>query len=201
VAVLVKLIAPVVVVGAVGTVAVAPRVMAARQHSVPSTMTTALAPAPAESPTTTTGRVEEEVATAQADEPDGVPSIAVGALPSAPANTARQGAAHSPPKSGSSMPTEAARDDEARLVADIDVALRSGDAARAILLADDHQRRFPNGLLVEEREGSRVLAHCVTAPNPAAATGFLRAHPRSPMRARIVAACGTGEVVDEPRGR
>jgi hypothetical protein len=87
--------------------------------------------------------------------------------------------------------TEAARDEEAALVAAIDAALRAGDVAGASRLADDHQRRFPAGLLVEEREGARVIARCTTSASAGAADAFLRAHPRSPMRSRILAACGT----------
>jgi hypothetical protein len=80
-------------------------------------------------------------------------------------------------------------EEEARVVTDLDTALRVGDMARATTLADEHARRFPNGMLRQEREGARVLIQCARSPNADAATTFLRAHPRSPMRARILAAC------------
>ena len=76
-------------------------------------------------------------------------------------------------------------------------ALRSGDSGGALRLAAEHQRRFPQGVLVEEREGARVVARCSSGRGPSAsdaATALLATHPRSPMRARINAACGTEEV-------
>jgi hypothetical protein len=86
----------------------------------------------------------------------------------------------------------AASVDEVALVAEIDGALRSRDAVRALALAADHERRFPKGLLVEEREGARVIARCMNGSR-SGADAFLTAHPRSPMRARITAACGVRE--------
>lgn len=86
--------------------------------------------------------------------------------------------------------------EEAALVGAIDAALRSGDSSGALRLAAEHQRRFPQGVLTEEREGARVVARCSSGRGPAAsdaAAAFLTAHPRSPMRARILAACGTTE--------
>jgi hypothetical protein len=80
----------------------------------------------------------------------------------------------------------------------MDAALRAGDGARALRLADDHERRFPDGLLVEEREGARVVARCSSAPSAAAADEFLRAHPRSPMRVRILSVCGTSSGPEQP---
>lgn len=82
--------------------------------------------------------------------------------------------------------------EEAALVAEIDAALRADDGARALRLIEEHERRFPRGLLVDEREAARVLVRCASAPDPSVAETFLLAHPRSPLHARIVAACGTG---------
>lgn len=79
--------------------------------------------------------------------------------------------------------------EEAKLVASIDAALRAGDATTALRLADEHAKKYPNGVLVEEREGGRAVARCMSGSR-ASADAFLAAHPRSPMRARIVAACG-----------
>jgi len=87
----------------------------------------------------------------------------------------------------------AAELEESALVGSIDAALRHGDAEGALQLAADHQRRFPQGALSEEREGARVVARCMSARSPGAsdaAATFLSQHPRSPMRARIVATCG-----------
>jgi rhodanese-related sulfurtransferase len=82
--------------------------------------------------------------------------------------------------------------EEASLVGAIDAALRGGDGAGALGLAAEHERRFPHGALAQEREGARVVARCMSGQrSAAAASSFLAAHPRSPMRARIGAACGT----------
>lgn len=79
--------------------------------------------------------------------------------------------------------------EEARMVAAMDDALRAGDGARALALADEHAKKFPSGVLVEEREGGRAVARCMNGSR-ASADSFLAAHPKSPMRGRIVAACG-----------
>lgn len=131
------------------------------------------------------------------DETTGVPSLSVDQLP----------VVKRPPSAISKRPAEQRADEksspemggavgegvveEAALVAEIDAALRAGDRVRASGLIAEHERRFPRGLLVDEREAARVLVRCASAPDPAAADEFLRAHPRSPLHARIVAACGT----------
>lgn len=89
-------------------------------------------------------------------------------------------------------PSGVASADEVALVAELDGALRAGDAARALRLAADHERRFPRGLLVEERDGARVIARCING-STSNADAFLAAHPRSPMRARITSACAVKE--------
>jgi hypothetical protein len=90
----------------------------------------------------------------------------------------------------STAATAAISSEEALLVGEIDTALRSGDAGAALRLAAEHERRFPRGVLAQEREGARVVARCMTgARDGSGAAAFLSAHPRSPMRARIVAAC------------
>jgi hypothetical protein len=111
------------------------------------------------------------------------------ALPAAPLQPA---AAAAPAVAAPSAASSAAiSTEEALLVGEIDTALRSGDATTALRLASEHERRFPRGVLAQEREGARVVARCMTGAGTASgAATFLAAHPRSPMRARIVAACG-----------
>lgn len=121
--------------------------------------------------------------------PTETPSMRVDALPSAaapPAVHVRPAAA----APGAETRDEAAVREEAALVSRIDAELRAGRHSSVTRLAAEHERRFPDGLLAEEREGARVLARCATAG--AAGSGvdvFLAAHPRSPMRERIVTAC------------
>ena len=98
-------------------------------------------------------------------------------------------APHQSPAPAPVVPSEI-KDEEARLIGALDGALRSGDPTRASRLAEEHSRRFPNGVLAEEREGGQVLAHCMSG-NAAfsGAAAFLAAHPRTPLRARIEAGC------------
>jgi hypothetical protein len=84
--------------------------------------------------------------------------------------------------------------EEIELVAGIQSALAANDGDRALALVAEHARRFPQGALAEEREGARVLALCMReTPQRAKALGkaFLDAHPRSPLRGRVQATCGS----------
>lgn len=175
-----KIAAPIVLAGGAATLA-APHVMKA--HPPPPAVVTA--PLPVPPPRAVEPPPPPAVVTAPA-------TVAVDDLPpakgqvpaTAPVRAAKKAA---PP---ALTPEDAA--EEARLVARIDGALRDGDAAAALRLADEHATRFPTGVLVEEREGGRAIARCMSGSR-ASGDAFLAAHARSPMRGRIVAACGTKE--------
>jgi hypothetical protein len=82
---------------------------------------------------------------------------------------------------------------ELALVREAHAALQAGDAARALVLLDEHARRYPSGALSEEREAARVLVLCAlgrTGEARVAAERFLRVFPRSPQAARVRASCG-----------
>jgi hypothetical protein len=82
--------------------------------------------------------------------------------------------------------------DEARLLREADAARSSGDAAQALTLLEEHARRFPGGVLVEERSAERVVVLCAlgrTSEARAAGGAFLRDHPSSPLAARVRASC------------
>ncbi|HEX8791820.1 MAG TPA: tetratricopeptide repeat protein [Polyangiaceae bacterium] len=86
-------------------------------------------------------------------------------------------------------------DAEADLLRRADVARKGGDAAGALALLEQHRARYPNGILVEEREAERIVVLCAlgrTDEARAAAGRFLRDHPRSPQAARVRASCGGG---------
>ncbi len=86
-------------------------------------------------------------------------------------------------------------DAEADLLRRADAARKSGDAAGALALLELHRARYPNGILVEEREAERIVVLCAlgrTDEAHAAAARFLRDHPRSPQAARVRASCGGG---------
>jgi len=74
-------------------------------------------------------------------------------------------------------------------------ALAEHDAAKALVLLDEHARRFPHGALVEERDAARVLALCDLgrrAEAHQAGAGFLAAFPQSPYAERV-GACAAGD--------
>lgn len=83
--------------------------------------------------------------------------------------------------------------DEARLLREADAALRAGDSARAEAFLDEHARRFPEGVLAEERDAELVLVQCAAGQAERARTSesrFLREHPRSLLAGRVKGSCG-----------
>jgi hypothetical protein len=93
-------------------------------------------------------------------------------------------------------PTPSTLEAETRLLRDADVALRSGDAQRALALLDEHAARFPDGVLQEERAAERVLALCGlgrTSEARADVDRFLRERPRSPLADRVRSSCVAGD--------
>jgi len=78
--------------------------------------------------------------------------------------------------------------DEARLVHDGVRALHEGQPACALTLLDTHAHFYPRGVLAEEREAERALALAELGRMTearAVAAAFLRAHPTSPLGARL----------------
>lgn len=71
-------------------------------------------------------------------------------------------------------------------------AIRAGDPDGALRHLAAHARRFPSGMMTEEREAARVVALCDAGRNDEArgvARRFLRERPGSPLAARVRAAC------------
>ncbi|MCH9683061.1 MAG: hypothetical protein K0V04_16620 [Deltaproteobacteria bacterium] len=70
-------------------------------------------------------------------------------------------------------------------------ALARGQTQVALDGAAEHARRFPAGLLAPERQAIDVIARCRRGDHDGAsrARAFHRAHPRSPLAARIDDAC------------
>lgn len=81
-------------------------------------------------------------------------------------------------------------------------ALHDGNADAALVLLDEHAKKFPNGALSEERDAARILALCDAHrvdDARASAKAFSSAHPASPSAARIASSCaGTGSTSQEP---
>jgi hypothetical protein len=92
---------------------------------------------------------------------------------------------------------------ELALVQGMQAALRGGDAAGALALIGEHERRFANGKLVPEREGAKVIALCMSASRSRAAElgrAFLEGHPRATVAARVRATCGLDGANDSNTG-
>ncbi len=88
--------------------------------------------------------------------------------------------------------TDDTLDSELALLRAAQAALREKNDRRALTLVDEHTRRFPNGVLAEERAAARIFALCGlgrTDEGMRAGAAFLAAHPSSPEAARVRAAC------------
>jgi len=81
---------------------------------------------------------------------------------------------------------------EVGLLREAQDALRAGRADKALSILEDHEKSFSGGALGEERRAARVFALCAMGKPEAArieAERFLRESPRSPLAARVRAAC------------
>lgn len=86
-------------------------------------------------------------------------------------------------------------DVEAPLISAALRKLSAGDADGALVELATHRRRFPRGVMVEDREALRISALCGAGRQDAAATlrtEFLRRWPSSPHAPRVRDACSTG---------
>jgi hypothetical protein len=68
--------------------------------------------------------------------------------------------------------------------------LHRGNAAAALQVLNEHWRKFPNGLLSEERRGARAQALCLLGRTSEAQAELARLTPQSPAAARAKQACG-----------
>jgi hypothetical protein len=71
--------------------------------------------------------------------------------------------------------------------------LRAGRANEGLRLLEEHERKFPNGRLAEERRAARIQALCSLGRLPEAEAELARlkqSSPRSPHLARAQRACG-----------
>jgi hypothetical protein len=128
---------------------------------------------------------EPQAATTPAAAPSAVPSGALSRVPGAAGAGTEKGAND---KSG----TESVLAQEIALVREAQAALAAGDATTALGKLAEHERRFPQGALGEERAAAQVFALCGSgrkAEGQAKARRFLEQHPASPLAARVRAAC------------
>lgn len=110
------------------------------------------------------------------------PAVEAPAPSEAPAAPARA----SKPASGLRLQEEAA------LLAEVQGALRSGQAGAALGKLESYDRRFPTGMLRAEADAARVFALCSAGrveKARASAARFVQRYPSSPAAARVQAAC------------
>lgn len=84
-------------------------------------------------------------------------------------------------------------DAELALLRDAKKAINDSDPTRSLQILDEHQRKYPDGILAEERASTRVFALCAagkTAEAHMGAQDFLAKYPRSPSAPRVRASCG-----------
>jgi hypothetical protein len=81
-------------------------------------------------------------------------------------------------------------DAELRLIAAAKRELDQGRPKLASGWLNEHLQRFPSGVFALDREALRVLSTCYQGKNPALAQAFAARHPASPMRERLLRACG-----------
>jgi hypothetical protein len=93
------------------------------------------------------------------------------------------------------LPT-ATLDEEARLLHDAELAVRTKNPRRALLLLDEHATKFPSGKLTDSREVTRMVALCDMGARSAArekAEHFLVEHPDSPFSDRVRRICAASD--------
>ncbi len=87
--------------------------------------------------------------------------------------------------------TPSSLDRESALIASAQAALKRGDGKTAAAKLAAHARRFPRGIMAEDREALAVIVRCRggDASAKAARNEFLRRWPRSVHAVRVRAAC------------
>jgi hypothetical protein len=142
-------------------------------------------------------------------------AIAIPAAPAAPGPEERASGPHrssrtpagrvvapSATSSGRATPGSSDVAAEVRLLGEAQTAIRGGDAERALLLLDEHARRYPNGALGEERDAARIAALCAlgrVGEAKDAADRFLRVAPLSPHAGPVRASCGGFPATSAPQ--
>lgn len=168
----------------------------------PPTTATPLAPAHLSSPVATTGEPTSEAASSAlaAPAPSSLNSAPHSVRPAARTRRAARSEAISP---SAAPPVDAPRDaasrarDELALLQRVERALRAKQAALALALLDELDRRHPRSTLLEERTAARVVAGCLlpmaSARRPGertAADRFLSEQHASVYADRVRRACG-----------
>lgn len=110
--------------------------------------------------------------------------------PSAQKTKARESTLE-PRASASSARQPSTLDEETRLLARIERALRDHNPRLALGLIGEIDRHVPGGQLTEERTAARAIAHCQLGNDaaPELAREFARRYPKSAYRTRVAETC------------
>jgi len=162
-----------------------PQEVRAPVRAAPKMAATAAPPRAVEPAHDTPPPVERELAPA-VDLPShdarlAAPTRSVAPLAVAPAET---------PPAASADPTSMS--EEASLLQRAQRALAAGQAATALALLAEHERRFPSGVLAEERRVAKVLGLCALGRADEAtilARAFVARAPRSVLIPRLESSC------------
>jgi hypothetical protein len=96
------------------------------------------------------------------------------------------------PSRAMKVPSSLRLQEEAALLAEVQGALRSGQANIALGKLESYDHRFPTGMLRAEADAARVFALCSAGrveKARASAARFVQRYPSSPAAARVQAAC------------
>lgn len=159
-------------------------------------MVAAVAPGPVERPSSGPPPRPIPVTSPALDEPPRLPALhepvaAPPPLPEPPPSTepSRRRVAERPrPSTASADPLPV----EAALLRTAHAALARADAAAALETLHEHRRRFPRGVLAEERDASILRAQCALGHHAQArrdARQFVAAHPRSAYLEALADSC------------
>lgn len=154
-----------------------------------------LAPSPEPMQPEPSERANLPAASSAEASPTAIPARSNQEPPSAPIATAEPLETSAPPVP--SAPERAAPSralsllDESRGLAEVQVALGSGNVSRALQLLDLQDQAFRGGSLTQERAAARVIALCAShrADAELAKEHFVNAYPGSPLVRRVTAAC------------
>ena len=117
--------------------------------------------------------------------------------PSAPADSASIPPVVSALPAAPPAPASSSRSDqlaqEVALLSRATSALRAGRAGQALSLLNEHQRKFPNGVLTEERRAAKAQALCSLGRQSEGRAELSRLTPKSPAAVRAQRACGSGD--------
>ncbi len=140
-----------------------------------------------------TGRAEPK--SAALAQPSPPPVTAPALVPSAPQAEPEKPLPTVPTTERAEPPVPSSRPKQDRLAQEVALLTRAtsdlnaGRAAQALKVLDEHQRKFPTGLLAEERRAARAQALCSLGRVSEAQADLARLAPRSPAVARAKQVC------------